>query len=94
MNQPGGYVPEFSEALSKAQQRPDTETPVKTQFSYHVIRVDIRATSCPLLPMKPEISKQLTQQRNSRPFGRATPESQSQMVDLAHPTKRPAGRFS
>jgi peptidyl-prolyl cis-trans isomerase C len=62
---PGSYVPEFSEALSKLNKGQTTETPVKTQFGYHVIRVDdIRAAQLPAFAdVKPEISKQLTQQK-------------------------------
>ena len=48
--------------LSKGQ---TTETPVKTQFGYHVIRVDdVRTAQLPAFnDVKPEISKQLTQQK-------------------------------
>ena len=62
---PSSYVPEFSEALSKLAKGQTTETPVKTQFGYHVIRVDdVRTAQLPAFnDVKPEISKQLTQQK-------------------------------
>jgi peptidyl-prolyl cis-trans isomerase C len=34
------YVPEFSQAMSKLKKGEMTETPVKTQFGYHIIRLD------------------------------------------------------
>jgi peptidyl-prolyl cis-trans isomerase C len=34
------YVPEFSAALTKLKKGEMTETPVKTQFGYHIIRLD------------------------------------------------------
>ena len=62
---PASYVPEFSEALGKLSKGQTTETPVKTQFGYHVIRVDdVRTAQLPAFnDVKPEISKQLTQQK-------------------------------
>lgn len=64
---PASYVPEFSEALVKLNKGQTTETPVKTQFGYHVIRVDdVRTAQLPAFDdVKPEISKQLTQQKLS-----------------------------
>ena len=62
---PASYVPEFSEALSKLSKGQTTDTPVKTQFGYHVIRVDdVRTAQLPAFDeVKPEINKQLTQQK-------------------------------
>ena len=62
---PTSYVPEFSEALAKLSKGQTTDTPVKTQFGYHVIRVDdVRTAQLPAFDdVKPEISKQLTQQK-------------------------------
>jgi len=37
---PGAYVKEFSEAMVKLDKGKYTETPVKSQFGYHVIRLD------------------------------------------------------
>lgn len=62
---PTSYVPEFSEALLKLNKGQMTETPVKTQFGYHIIRVDdIRAAQLPTFEeIKPQISKQMQQQK-------------------------------
>ncbi|CAN5732268.1 peptidylprolyl isomerase [soil metagenome] len=62
---PGSYVKEFSDAMVKLNKGQLTETPVKTQFGYHVIRVDdIREAQLPKLDdVKPQISQQLQQQR-------------------------------
>ena len=37
---PDAYVPEFGEALKKLRKGQMTETPIKTQFGWHVIRLD------------------------------------------------------
>ena len=62
---PSSYVPEFSEALLKLGKGQTTDTPVKTQFGYHVIRVDdVRTAQLPAFDeVKPQISQQLTQQK-------------------------------
>ncbi len=62
---PASYVPEFSEALSKLAKGQTTDTPVKTQFGYHVIRVDdIRDAKLPSLDeVKPQIAQQMQQQK-------------------------------
>ena len=62
---PGNYVKEFSEALSALTKGKMTETPVKTQFGYHIIRLDdIRDAVLPKFDdVKPQISQQLQQQK-------------------------------
>lgn len=62
---PSSYVPEFSKALLELKKGQLTETPVKTQFGYHVIRLDdVREAQLPKLEeVKPQISQQLTQQK-------------------------------
>jgi peptidyl-prolyl cis-trans isomerase C len=59
------FVPEFSDALAALKKGEFTKTPVKTQFGYHIIRLD--DTRTPKLPpldaVKGEIVKQLQQQR-------------------------------
>ena len=61
----GSYVPEFSGALVKLTKGQTTETPVKTQFGWHVIRLeDTRDAKLPKLDeVKPQIAQQLQQQR-------------------------------
>ncbi|TBO33954.1 peptidylprolyl isomerase [Aquabacterium lacunae] len=45
---PGNYVPEFSEAMTKLKKGEFTETPVKSQFGFHIIKLeDMRAAQFP-----------------------------------------------
>ncbi len=62
---PSSYVPEFSEALLKLNKGQMTENPVKTQFGFHVIRVDdIRSAQLPSFQeVKPQIAQQMQQQK-------------------------------
>jgi len=62
---PSGYVPEFSEALLKLNKGQLTDAPVKSQFGYHVIRVDdIRSAQLPSFEeVKPQIAQQMQQQK-------------------------------
>jgi peptidyl-prolyl cis-trans isomerase C len=62
---PGSYVKEFSEALSGLTKGKMTETPVKTQFGYHIIRLDdTRDAQLPKFDdVKPQIAQQLQQQK-------------------------------
>ncbi|MEY3445371.1 MAG: hypothetical protein RIR45_126, partial [Pseudomonadota bacterium] len=62
---PSSYVKEFSDALMALAKGKTTETPVKTQFGYHIIRLeDIRDAKLPNFEeVKPQISQQLTQQK-------------------------------
>lgn len=59
------FVPEFSDALASLKKGGTTKTPVKTQFGYHIIRLEDtrQPTLPPLEAVKPEIVKQLQQQR-------------------------------
>jgi peptidyl-prolyl cis-trans isomerase C len=61
----GSYVAEFSAAMTKLDKGQMTETPVKTQFGFHIIRVDdVRDTKLPSLEeVKPQVSQQLQQQK-------------------------------
>ena len=62
---PSSYVSEFTEALVKLNKGKMTETPVKTQFGWHVIRLDdVREAQLPKLEdIKPQIAQQLQQQK-------------------------------
>ena len=64
-NNPASYVPEFTEALLKLSKGQTTDTPVKSQFGYHIIRVDdIRTAKLPSFEeVKPQIAKQMEQQK-------------------------------
>jgi peptidyl-prolyl cis-trans isomerase C len=59
------YVPEFSGALVKLNKGQTTQEPVKSQFGYHVIRLDdVRDAQLPKLDeVKPQIAQQLQQQK-------------------------------
>jgi peptidyl-prolyl cis-trans isomerase C len=65
---PANYVPEFSEALTKLAKGKMTETPVKSQFGYHIIRLDdVRDAQLPKFEdVKPQIEKQLQQQKMAK----------------------------
>jgi peptidyl-prolyl cis-trans isomerase C len=62
---PSAYVPEFSQALIKLKKGEMTEVPVKTQFGYHIIRLeDTRTAQFPALAdVKPQIQQRLAQQK-------------------------------
>ena len=62
---PQSYVPEFAEAMIKLNKGQTTETPVKSQFGWHVIRLDdVRQAQLPKLEeVKPQIAQQLQQQK-------------------------------
>ena len=62
---PSSYVSEFTEAMLKLKKGQTTDVPVKTQFGYHIIRVDdIRTAQLPpFAELKPQIAQQLEQQR-------------------------------
>ena len=65
---PSGYVPEFAQALGKLGKGQMTDAPVKSQFGYHVIRVDdVREAKGPEVPsfeqVKPQVVQQLQQQK-------------------------------
>ena len=62
---PSSYVPEFTEALIKLDKGKVTQTPVKSQFGWHVIRLDdTREAELPKLEdVKPQVAQQLQQQK-------------------------------
>jgi peptidyl-prolyl cis-trans isomerase C len=62
---PASYVPEFSKALTSLQKGAVTETPVKTQFGYHVIKLeDTRAAKVPPLEeVKQQVAESLQQRK-------------------------------
>ena len=62
---PANFVPEFSEAMIKLKKGETTPAPIKTQFGWHIIRVDdIRQAQLPKIEdIKPQITQQLQQQR-------------------------------
>lgn len=61
----GSYVKEFSDAMVALEKGKTTEAPVKSQFGYHIIRLeDVREAQLPKFEdVKPQITQQLTQQK-------------------------------
>ncbi|MBF6631039.1 MAG: peptidylprolyl isomerase [Comamonas sp.] len=62
---PANYVPEFTEAMVQLKKGGMTAAPVKSQFGWHIIRVDdLRDAELPALDdVKPQIAEQLEQQK-------------------------------
>lgn len=62
---PESYVPEFSAAMTKLEKGKYTPTPVKSQFGWHVIRLDdVRDTQFPpLTQVQPQVREMLQQRR-------------------------------
>ncbi|WP_322106829.1 peptidylprolyl isomerase [Paraburkholderia sp. J41] len=62
---PKAYVPEFANAATHLQKGQMTDTPVHTQFGWHIIRVDdIRpVTPPPLEQVRPQIVQQIQQEK-------------------------------
>ena len=60
---PDSYVPEFGKALTSLKKGEMTDTPVKTQFGYHIIRLeDTREAQFPAFDaVKPQIEQRLAQ---------------------------------
>jgi peptidyl-prolyl cis-trans isomerase C len=61
----GSYVKEFSDAMVALEKGKMTDTPVKSQFGYHIIRLeDTREAKLPKFDeVKPQISQQMLQQK-------------------------------
>jgi peptidyl-prolyl cis-trans isomerase C len=62
---PNSYVPEFAQALSALKKGEMTEKPVKTQYGFHIIKLeDTREAQFPSLDeVKPRIQQGLSQQK-------------------------------
>lgn len=65
---PEVMVPPFSEAVTKLEKGQTTQTPVQTQFGFHVIRLDDTRKSEP--PKLEEIRPQLVQQLQAQKFNK------------------------
>ena len=65
---PSSYVSEFTEALIKLEKGKMTTAPVKTQFGWHIIRLDdVRQAQLPKLEeVKPQIAQQLQQMKTAK----------------------------
>jgi len=64
-NAPGTFVKPFSDAMVKLEKGKYTETPVQTQFGWHVIRLDdVRdAKAPPIEQVRPQIQQELERRR-------------------------------
>ena len=64
---PGSYVPEFSQAMVKLKKGEMTETPVKSQFGFHIIKLeDTRdAKFPPIEEVRGQIEQRLVQMKMS-----------------------------
>lgn len=62
---PSSFVPEFSQAMIQLKNGAMTDAPVKTQFGWHIIRVDeTRDATVPALEeVKPQIKQELEQRK-------------------------------
>lgn len=62
---PGAYVPEFSQAMVKLKKGEMTETPVKSQFGWHIIKLEDsrEAKFPPIEEVKGQIQQRITQQK-------------------------------
>jgi peptidyl-prolyl cis-trans isomerase C len=62
---PASYVPEFSAAMVKLNKGQYTDTPVKTNFGYHVIKLeDVRAAKVPAFDeVKQQVAESIQQKR-------------------------------
>ncbi len=65
---PSSYVPEFTEAMIKLEKGQMTQTPVKSQFGWHIIRLDdVREAQLPKLDeVKAQIAQQLQQMKATK----------------------------
>jgi peptidyl-prolyl cis-trans isomerase C len=63
---PQALVPEFSKAMTALQKGKMTEKPVKSQFGYHIIRLDdVREAKAPTLAaLKPQLLEMMSQDKN------------------------------
>jgi peptidyl-prolyl cis-trans isomerase C len=84
-------VPEFGAAVSKLEKGKFTETPVKTQFGYHVIQLeDSRAIEAPPLEeVKPQLSQQLQQQNWQKHMEALKTAAKIEVASTPTPTPAP-----
>lgn len=75
----GTYVPEFAAALEKLKKGEMTQEPVKTQFGYHIIRLDDeREAAAPKLPAFEEVKAQIKQQLEQQQLAKYQQELRAQ----------------
>ncbi len=86
---PANFVPEFSAAMTKLQKGQYTTTPVKSQFGWHVIKLDDVRTSQP--PAFDEVKEKLRQRHQQQLVEKAVTELKAQAkIDEPAPPAAPA----
>lgn len=87
-----GMVPEFGGAVSKLAKGKFTETPVKSQFGYHVILLDdTRAKEiAPLEQVKARLKQQLQEQNLQKVFDDMKAKAKIEIVQASAPASAPA----
>lgn len=65
---PSSYVPEFSAAMVKLKKGQITDTPVRSQYGWHIIKLDdVRDVKLPSFEeVRPELEKRTTQNRHNQ----------------------------
>lgn len=67
----GSYVKEFSDAMVKLKKGQTTDAPVKSQFGFHIIRLDdVREAKAPDLPKLDQVGPQIRQQLQQQKLGK------------------------
>lgn len=89
--EPGKFVPEFDQAMFKDLQPGETtKLPVKTQFGYHVIRLDSRSTGPRYTAA--EVEDQIKQQLPAL-IGQKRQEALQKLIDAAREKAKAAGQL-
>lgn len=73
---PGNFVPEFSAAMAKLQKGQYTAEPVKTQYGWHVIKLEDTRTATP--PAFEEVKENLRQRKQQETVEKALAELKAQ----------------
>lgn len=89
---PRGMVPEFGEAVAKLGKGKFTETPVKTQFGYHVILLeDSRPKPVPPLEqIKDKLTRQLQEQNLQKAFDEMKAKAKIEIAEAS--TQAPSAK--
>jgi peptidyl-prolyl cis-trans isomerase C len=91
---PSHMVPEFSAALTRLEKGKTTDQPVKTQFGYHVIRLDDSkpVEAPPIDEVKPQIVQQLQQQNWTKHMDALKAAAKIEVAGVAQMAASAAGK--
>lgn len=82
------FVPEFATALASMNKGDSSEEPVKTQFGWHIIRVDdTREVEAPAAEEMPELSDHIKDQLRGQLMNRKFLEHQEKLIQEANIVK-------